>query len=80
MEYVNKDEYQRIDRKIRKDNRYHFCVKLLGSTKEFMIMDFWLYRKDMSWGEYISKENKPILSSKLGDKFEDLKKFVEENC
>lgn len=56
--------------------KYHLCTKF-GDTG--FVEEYAVYKKDMPYELYISKENKAILSTENGNTFEDLKKFIKEN-
>lgn len=56
-------------------NKYHTCC----SIKEDMENCDWvIYRKDMSFEEYFSPKNKPLLNSKTHTK-KDLMEFCKTN-
>lgn len=67
-------EFLKITDNLDRD-KYHTCC----SIKEDMTNCDWvIYRKDMSFEEYFSPENKPLISSHTNTK-EDLIEFCKNN-
>lgn len=56
--------------------KYHLCTKMGQSG---LVEEYAVYKKDMPYELYISKENKAILSTENGNTFEDLKKFIKKH-
>lgn len=57
-------------------NKYHTCCSV---KDDFENCEWVIYRKDMSWEEYWSSNNKAILDSKINTD-EDLMNFIENVC
>ena len=85
MTIVNIKDFEKVSKRIDKE-KYHLCIHIrharTGSADyiNFYVDGYSLYSKDMCWEDYISDKNKAILSSRKGNNFEDLKKWVKENC
>lgn len=62
---------KRLDR-----HKYHLCTKF-GDTG--FVEEYAVYKKDMPYELYISKDNKAILSTENGNTFNDLKKFIRKH-
>lgn len=57
-------------------NKYHTCCSV---KDDFENCEWVIYRKDMSWEEYWSSNNKAILDSKINTD-EDLMNFIKNVC
>ena len=57
-------------------NKYHTCFSFKQGRN---CGDWVIFRKDMSWEEYWSEDNKPILDSKYKTE-EDLINFCKNGC
>lgn len=55
-------------------NKYHICCSI---KEDLWHCEWTIFRKDMSFEEYWSENNRPILSSKTNS-IEDLVKFCKE--
>lgn len=73
---MTSDRFFEITRNLNRD-KFHTCceMKLDGIN-----CDWYIFRKDMSWEEYWSEDNKPILTS-IMDTEQDLIEFcsIKEN-
>lgn len=78
MKILVKD-FQEKSRIIRNkyNNLYHLSVEIKYLYKDFYVTEWSLFKKYKDLDTYFSKENKPILSSKNGNTFDDLTKFIE---
>lgn len=56
--------------------KYHLCMKFsdTGFLEEYAV-----YKKDMPYELYISKDNKAVLSTENGNTFKDLKEFIRKH-
>ncbi len=56
--------------------KYHLCTKM---DKSGLVEEYAVYKKDMPYELYISKDNKAILSTENGNTFKDLKEFIRKH-
>lgn len=56
--------------------KYHLCTKMGQSG---LVEEYAVYKKDMPYELYISKENKAILSTENNNTFKDLKEFIRKH-
>lgn len=56
--------------------KYHLCTKMGQSG---LVEEYAVYKKDMPYELYISKDNKALLSTENGNTFKELKKFIKKH-
>lgn len=72
---MNYKTFMKLVEDLDKD-KYHTCCDITDFNGD---CHWVIFRKDMSWEEYWSSNNRPILDSKINTD-EDLIKFVAKEC
>lgn len=66
-------EFYKITKELDR-NKYHICCEV---HQDMIGCDWYIFRKDMSFEDYWSSDNKPILTSKLNTE-QELIDFCEK--